>query len=153
MREGTKDGLVSVGLGARDTLRLEMGYLLYGNDVDERHTPLEAGISWAVKLDKGNFFGRERLVHQRQEGLKRKLRGIKMTGRGIPRSHYEIHFHGKKIGEITSGTFSPTLKQGIGLGYLEAGVVDAISVDVVIREKETPAVVVKPPFVAGSIKR
>jgi aminomethyltransferase len=153
LTEGKADGLVPVGLGARDTLRLEMGYLLYGNDMDEKTTPLAAGIGWAVKLDKGNFFGRERLVRQKQEGLKRKLRGLKMTGRGIPRSHYGIHFHGKKIGEVTSGTFSPSLKLGIALGYLEAGVVDAISVNVMIRDRETPAVVVKPPFVPGSIKR
>ena len=153
LQEGSREGLVPVGLGARDTLRLEMGYLLYGNDMNESYTPLEAGIGWAVKLDKGYFMGRERLLEQKKDGVKRKLRGFKMTGRGIPRSHYPIELNGKKIGEVTSGTFSPTLKSGIAMGYVEAGIVDAISVDILIREKRHPVTVVKPPFVQGSIKR
>ncbi len=153
LKEGAKDGLAPIGLGARDTLRLEMGYLLYGSDMNEKITPLEGNIGWALKLDKGFFLGRGSLAKQKEIGVKRKIRGLRVTGRGIPRAHYEVRVAGKKIGEVTSGTFSPSLKIGIALAMLDADVKTAADVNVVIRDKEVPAVVVKPPFVEGSIKR
>lgn len=153
MKEGASGGLVPIGLGARDTLRLEMGYSLYGNELNEETTPLEAGLAWIVKLDKGNFFGRERLLEQKEQGLRRKIRGLKMTDRGIPRPHYEVNSQGKKIGEVTSGTFSPTLKMGIALAMLDAGVKEGQEVSVRVRDKESKALVTKPPFVAGSVKK
>jgi len=153
MKEGREDGLTAVGLGARDTLRLEMGYLLYGNDMNVDTTPMEVGLAWIVKLDKGHFFGRDRLLEQKKEGVTRKIRGIKMVERGIPRTHYEIRKEGRKIGEVTSGTFSPTLKVGVALAMLDANVADHMEVTVSIRDKEVQALVTKPPFLAGSIKK
>ncbi len=152
-KEGEESGLVPIGLGARDTLRLEMGYLLNGSDMNEDITPLEAGIGWAVKLDKGNFVGREVLLKQKEEGLKRRLRAIKVTGRGIPRPGFDVKKDGKCVGALTSGTFSPTLKCGIALGMLDVDVALKDEVQIHIRNKEVPGKVVKPPFVPGSIKR
>jgi len=153
LSEGKTAGIMPVGLGARDTLRLEMGYLLYGNDMKEDTTPLEAGISWAVKLEKGHFIGRDALLQQKEKGIRRRLRGIKMKGRAIPRSHYELTDGSKKIGEVTSGTYSPTLKQGIALGYIEPTFKNGDEIFVTVRGKAQSAEIVKPPFVVGSIKR
>ncbi len=151
--EGKKEGLKAIGLGARDTLRLEMGYLLYGNDMNEDVTPLEAGVNWIVKLEKGNFLGRDALLKMKEKGVPRRIRGLKMKGRPIPRPHYEIHSGGWKIGEVTSGTFSPTLRQGIALGFVETGAENATDLNVVVRKREEPAVIVKPPFVKGSVRK
>jgi aminomethyltransferase len=113
-------GGVPVGLGARDTLRLEMKYCLYGNDIDETTTPLEADIGWTVKFDKGDFAGKKRLEKQRDGGVKRKLAGFVMVDAGVPRHGFEIiDVDGKKIGGVTSGSYSPSLNENIGLGYLD----------------------------------
>ena len=105
--EGEESGLMPAGLGARDSLRLEMGYALYGNDLDEEHTPLESGLGWITKLDKGDFVGREVLVRQKEEGLARRLVGLKLTDRGFPRPGYEVLHDGEAVGIVTSGTVSP----------------------------------------------
>lgn len=145
---GASEKVMPVGLGARDTLRLEAGMLLYGNDMDETRSPIEAGIRWTVKPDKGEFIGRDVLVRQMSEGTAECLVGIRMLERGIPRHGYGLHaVDGARVGELTSGTFSPTLKEGIGLGYVavdQAGEGNRLAVD--IRGKQIGATVVKPPF-------
>jgi len=142
-------GVVPCGLGARDSLRLEVAYRLYGNDMDEQHTPLEAGLGWIVKLDKpGGFVGSDALIRQKQEGLKRRLAGFKLTGRGIARQGYPVVKDGQGIGEVTSGTMSPVLKESIGLAYVPAALAkEGSAFDVEIRGKPVPARVVKTPFV------
>jgi aminomethyltransferase len=141
-------GGVPVGLGARDTLRLEMKYCLYGNDIDESTTPLEADIAWTVKLDKGDFVGKETLVAQKNDGVKRKLAGFVMVDPGIPRHDYGIiNIEEKSVGRVTSGSYSPSLRENIGLGYLELPYDDVgteILVD--IRNKPRLARVVETPF-------
>lgn len=125
------------GLGARDTLRLEAGLCLYGNDIDENTTPLEAGLGFVVKLQKEKFAGKESLQKQKSEGTKRKRIGVKMTEQGIPRADFEIRNEtGEKIGHITSGTFSPLLKIGIGMGYIQTDQAqEGNTVNVMIRDK------------------
>ena len=118
MEAGRPAGLQPAGLGARDTLRLEAGYCLYGNDLDEATNPLEAGLGWTVKLDKGDFVGKEALERVKAEGPERKLVGLVMETRGIPRPGYEILADGEAIGTVTSGTQSPVLGKGIALGYV-----------------------------------
>jgi aminomethyltransferase len=142
-------GAVPCGLGARDSLRLEVAYRLYGNDMDEEHTPLEAGLGWIVKLDKpGGFVGSKALIQQKQEGLKRKLIGFKLTGKGIARHGYPALNQGSRVGEVTSGTMSPILKESIGLAYLPSELSRAgTAFDVEIRGKPVAAQVVKTPFV------
>jgi aminomethyltransferase len=151
---GASAGLVPAGLAARDSLRLEMGYALYGNDLDESHTPLEAGLGWIVKLESGEFVGREALVRQREAGIERRLVGFRLLERGFPRSGYPVHRDGRPIGEVTSGIASPSLGVGIGMGYLA---IDATKpgtrVDVIIRDRPVPAEVVRPPFYSrGSLR-
>jgi len=138
------------GLAARDVLRLEMGYPLYGQDLFESGTALEAGLSWAVSFDKGEFRGRAALVRQREEGLPSRLRGLRVEDRRhIPRAHYPVFIGDQVVGEVTSGTYSPTLQTGIGLAYLwpqdVAAVGDVVEVD--IRGRRGRAEVVRPPFV------
>jgi aminomethyltransferase len=116
---GTAHGLEPIGLGARDTLRLEMGYMLYGNDIDDTTTPLEAGLGWTVKLAKGEFHGREVMVRQKAEGLTRKLVGFQLEGRRVPRHGMRILSEGRPVGVVASGTFSPSLERPIGMGYVE----------------------------------
>lgn len=141
------------GLGARDVLRLEMGYPLYGQDLGPDRSPLEAGLSWAVALDKGDFRGRDALVRQREEGLPSRLRGL-VTGdrRHIPRAHQPVLRDGVPAGEVTSGTFSPLLGAGIAMAYLSPG--DAFEpgseVEVDIRGRRAPARIVTTPFVDRS---
>ncbi|HEX2089222.1 MAG TPA: glycine cleavage system aminomethyltransferase GcvT [Actinomycetota bacterium] len=154
MQEGSSLGLEPCGLGARDTLRLEMGYPLHGNDITEERTPLEAGLGWAVAFDKGDFLGRAALLQQKEDGVQSRLWGLLMKEKLIPRAHYRVFDSDEQVGETTSGGFSPTLKVGIGLAYLsprerfKAGDV----VDVEVRRRRGPAEVVKPPFVASSPK-
>jgi aminomethyltransferase len=141
------------GLAARDVLRLEMGYPLYGQDLFESVTALEAGLSWAVSFDKGEFHGREALIRQRDAGLPSRLRGLLMEDRRrIPRAHYPVMRGDDIVGEVTSGTFSPILQTGIGLAYLwppdVADVGDQVEVDV--RGRRGAATVVRPPFVDRS---
>jgi aminomethyltransferase len=114
-------GLELVGLGARDTLRLEMGYMLYGNDLDDRTTPIEAGLAWTVKLAKGDFLGRDVLARQKTEGPGRRLVGFQLEGRRVPRHGMRIAHGGRTVGTVTSGTFSPSLERPIGMGYVEPG--------------------------------
>src|SRR3954467_6600772 len=117
---GAEDGLAPCGLGSRDSLRLEMGMALYGNDLDEDHTPLEAGLAWVTKLAKGDFVGRDALAAQKEAGVQRKLVGFRLKERGFPRPHYTVTFEGRTVGEVTSGTMSPTLGEGIGMAYVSA---------------------------------
>jgi aminomethyltransferase len=143
-------GGVPCGLAARDVLRLEMGYPLYGQDLFESVTALEAGLSWAVSFDKGEFRGREALLRQRDAGLPSRLRGLKMEERRhIPRAHHPVMRGDDTVGEVTSGTFSPLLQRGIALAYLwppdPADVGDHVEVDV--RGRRGRATVVRPPFV------
>ena len=154
LERGAAVGLKPAGLGARDTLRLEMGYALHGNDISEARTPLEAGLSWAVSLDKGEFRGRDAIVKQKELGIPARLRALRMEGRLIPRPHYPVFSDGAQVGETTSGTFSPTLRVGIALAYLSPpdrfGPGDRVEVDV--RGRRGEAEVVKPPFVESSPK-
>jgi aminomethyltransferase len=152
LQGGRQLGMEPCGLGARDTLRLEMGYPLHGNDISEDRTPLEAGLSWAVAFDKGEFRGRDALVRQREEGITARLRALRMADRLIPRPHYPVLEGDDHIGETTSGTFSPTLKVGIALAYLpeRLGPGDRVTLDV--RGRRGEAEIVKPPFVDRSPK-
>ena len=147
LEAGREFDIEPCGLGARDTLRLEAGMCLYGNDIDENTTPLEARISFVVKFDKENFIGKEALLKQKEEGIKRRRVGIKMIDRGIPRKGYGIYKDGEKIGEITSGTFSPFLENGIGMGYVKIEhAKEGEEVTVEIRERRLKAEIVKLPF-------
>jgi aminomethyltransferase len=144
---GAGAGLVPCGLGARDTLRFEACMALYGNDIDDTTTPLEAGLDWIVKLDKGPFLGREALVRQQAEGVRRKLVGLEMMGRGIARHGYPLWVGSAQVGVVTSGTQAPTLGKAFALGYLPTGhtAVDT-NVDVEIRGQKVAARVVPMPF-------
>jgi len=140
-------GVPPCGLGARDTLRLEAKMALYGNDIDDTHTPLEADLGWIVKLEKGDFVGRDVLQREKSEGLNRKLVGFEMIDRGIARHGYPIVEGSDEIGVVTSGTHSPTLKKAIGLAYLPQGKsAPGTEFSVLIRGKETRARVVPTPF-------
>ena len=146
-QEGMPHGLKPIGLAARDTLRLEMGYCLYGNDIDDTTSPLEAGLGWIVKLSK-DFIAKEILEKQKAEGIKQKLVGLEMIEKGIPRNGYEIeNKDGETIGRVTSGTQSPTLQKPIAMGYLSIGYAKINSeVFIKIRDKSLMARVVKMPF-------
>jgi len=144
---GGPQGLKPIGLGARDTLRLEMGYCLYGNDIDDKTSPLEAGLGWITKFNK-DFTAKEILESQKKQGVKSRLVGFEMLEKGIPRSHYEIKdFSGMTIGYVTSGTQSPTLGKAIGLGYVSPvfSKIDA-KIFIKVRDKLLQARVVKLPF-------
>jgi aminomethyltransferase len=152
---GAGDGLIPAGLGARDSLRLEVGYILYGNDLDERRTPLEAGLGWVVKLDKGDFVGRDALARQKEEGLRERLVGFVLLEKGFPRHGYEIRHQGEPAGEVTSGVLSHSTQQGVGLGYVAVEAAKAgTEIEVMIRDRAIPARIVKPPFYTeGSLRR
>lgn len=136
-----------VGLGARDTLRLEMGFCLYGNDIDKTTNPLEAGLGWITKLKKNNFIAKEILQKVKEVGLKRKLVPLETEERAFPRHGYDITADGRKIGKVTSGTVSPILEKPIALGYVEKEFAyEGSTVNFMIRGKEIPAKVVKLPF-------
>lgn len=147
MEAGREHGLLACGLGCRDTLRLEMKYALYGNDIDTAHNPYEAGLGWVVKLKKGDFVGRDVLASIKEAGPTRKLVGFKMEARGIPRNGYPILADGEAVGVVTSGTHSPSLGEAIGVGYVPKGLAKVDSkFSIEIRGKGVPAVVVKTPF-------
>jgi aminomethyltransferase len=147
MECGRHHELVPAGLAARNTLRLEAGLLLYGNDIDETTTVLEAGLEWICKLQKESFIGRDALVRQRQCGIKRILAGFEMTDRGIAREKYPIEMDGKNLGIVTSGSHAPFLKKNIGLAYLPMDLSTAgTEIRVIIREKSVKAKVVLTPF-------
>ncbi len=135
------------GLGARDSLRLEMGMALYGNDIDDTVTPLEANLAWLVKLPKGDFVGRDALARQKQQGVAKRLVGFTMQDRNFPRHGYPVFYDGSPSGTVCSGTMSPTLGIPIGTCYLPTAVAkEGTQFEVEIRGKRLPATVVKPPF-------
>jgi len=144
---GGSEGLVPAGLGARDTLRLEKAYPLYGHELDDDTTPLEAGLSWVTKFSKPEFLGREALMQQKNRGVKRKLAGLELLGPGIARANYRLSKQDRGIGWITSGTKSPSLGKSISLGYIEFEE-SAIGnlVDVEVRGRRVPAKIVALPF-------
>ncbi len=147
LEAGRGEGLVPAGLGARDSLRTEMKFALYGNDVDDEHTPLEAGLGWIVKLDKGDFVGRAVLERQKAEGVRRKLVGFELSESGVPRHGYRIVKDGSAVGVVTSGTFGPSVKKPIGMGYVPSELVSEGSTFAVeIRGRPVAAKVVKTPF-------
>lgn len=149
-KAGEPLGLKNIGLGARDTLRLEKGFCLYGNDIDDTTSPIEAGLGWITKFAEGKeFVDRELLARQKAEGVQRKLAGLKLIGRGVPRHGYRIAAPGgEEIGHVTSGTMSPCLKAGIALGYVAAPYAAVgTRVAVVIRDRLIEAEVVALPFV------
>ena len=145
---GEADGIVPAGLGCRDSLRLEMGFCLYGNDINENTSTLEAGLGWITKLNKGNFIGRESLVSQKENGLNKKLVPIIFDNKVFPRKDYEISKDNKVVGKITSGTVSPILEKPIALGYVKSDLAEeGNSIEVIIRGKPMPAKITKLPFV------
>ncbi len=140
-------GLQPIGLAARDTLRLEAKMALYGNDIDDSTTVYEADLGWIVKLKKGDFIGRDVLLRQKEEGVKRILAGFEMVGRGIARHGYPLVHNGEECGRVTSGSFAPYLKKNIGLGYLPPELSPVgTEIAVLIRGMEVPAIIVETPF-------
>lgn len=145
---GKEFDIQPIGLAARDSLRLEMGFCLYGNDIDQTTNPLEAGLSWITKLNKTDFIGKDILLNVKKEGLKRKLVGLVSDSKSFPRHGYSIKNDGKVIGQITSGTVSPVLEKPIAMGYVDNEFAnEGTTVNFLIRDKEIPAVVVKFPFI------
>jgi aminomethyltransferase len=147
MEAGKAFGIKPIGLGARDTLRLEMGFCLYGNDINDTTSPLEAGLGWITKFDK-EFTNADNLKAQKEAGVKRKLIGFEMLEKAIPRAHYDIvNAAGEKVGEVTSGTMSPSLGRGIGLGYVSTDLSKpGTDIYIRVRNKDMKAQVVKLPF-------
>ena len=147
LEAGQAEGIKPAGLGARDSLRTEMKYALYGNDIDDDHTPLEAGLGWIVKMDKAEFTGKPALERQKAEGVKRKLVGFELTDAGVPRHGYPILKDGERVGEVTSGTMGPSVKKPIGIGYVPVALAaEGSTFQVEIRGRPAGARVVKTPF-------
>ncbi|HEX5625641.1 MAG TPA: glycine cleavage system aminomethyltransferase GcvT [Saprospiraceae bacterium] len=148
MEAGKSQGLIPAGLGARDTLRLEMGFCLYGNDIDDQTSPLEAGLGWITKLDKGEFNGKSLMLQQKQAGLQKKLVGFEVQERRVPRHGYAIlDNQGEEIGVVTSGTHSPSLQIPIGMGYVPTAFAkEGTEILIRIGAKSIPARVVRLPF-------
>lgn len=147
MQTGKRHALLPIGFGARDTLRLEAAMPLYGQDMEDETSAVEAGLSWAVDFDKTNFVGRERNLREKEKGARRRLVGFEMIERGIPRHGFPIEKDGKTLGAVTSGTFSPTLKKNIGLGYVPAEESKiGNEFEIVIRSQKVKARVVPLPF-------
>src|SRR6266849_6248218 len=154
MQAGKVDGIQPIGLGARDTLRLEMKFALYGNDIDETTNPLEAGLGWVVKTAKGEFIGRAAIEKVRARGVARKLVGFEMVEPSVPRHGYRLLKDGEPMGVVTSGSFSPSLERCIGMGYLRADLAPAgTEFDVDIRGQAHRARVAKTPFVPSKAKK
>lgn len=144
---GKEFNIQPVGLGARDSLRLEMGFCLYGNDIDETTNPLEAGLGWITKLQKKSFIGKEAILKIKDEGLRRKLIPLLIEDKAFPRHGYEVVYNGKKVGTVTSGTVSPILEKGIAMAYVESEyAVEKNHLFILIRGKEVSAEVVRLPF-------
>lgn len=147
LETGASYGIKPCGLGARDTLRLEAGMCLYGNDIDEETTPLEAKLDFAVKFEKLSFIGREALFKQKEEGIKKARVSLKMVDRAVPREGARVWLNGKEVGYLTSGTFSPLLKYGIAMGYVSVDyAVEGSILEVEVRNSRFRAEVVKMPF-------
>jgi aminomethyltransferase len=146
---GQKYGVQPIGLGARDTLRTEMKYSLYGHEIDDTTNPMESGLGWVVKLQKGDFIGRTPMAQAKERGVPRKLIGFRMIDKGIPRADYGLlSFDKKPIGKVTSGTLSPTLNEGVGIGYVPSEMsAEGTEIFVDIRGRPTRAKIVKTPFV------
>lgn len=145
---GKKYQIQPAGLGARDSLRLEMGFCLYGNDIDETTNPIEAGLGWITKVNKGDFIGRDAILKVKEEGVKRKLVAMISEERVLPRHGYEIALNGEIVGNITSGTLSPILGHPIALGYVDENYIDSDEqLNVKVRNKEIPLTIVKLPFI------
>jgi aminomethyltransferase len=154
LEAGKEDGLVPAGLGARDTLRFEAALPLYGQEISENISPLEAGLGKFVKLDKEEFIGKPALARQKEEGIPRKLVGFEMVDRGVPRSHYEVYANGAKIGHVTTGSYSPSLKKNIGLALLDGSYSETgTGVEVVVRNRNLKAVIVETPFYKKKYKK
>jgi len=147
MEAGIEFDIAPIGLAARDTLRLEKRYCLYGNDIGASTNPYEAGLGWVIKLDKGNFIGRDSLERIKEEGIKRKLVGFELDSRTIPRHGYVIRKDDKEVGKVTSGCFSPILEKSIGLGYVNVHYANVgETIEILVREKAFSATIVKTPF-------
>ncbi|MCA9790541.1 MAG: glycine cleavage system aminomethyltransferase GcvT [Candidatus Eremiobacteraeota bacterium] len=147
------DFLAPIGLGARDTLRLESGYALYGHELSEEITPYDAGLAWVVRLDQP-FIGRDSLAAQKEAGLTHTVVGLEMEGKAIPREGYQVFHQDRQVGRVTSGTFSPSLKKGIGLALVELEArAPGTALEIDIRGRRNQATVVRPPFVRGSVRR
>jgi aminomethyltransferase len=154
MKAGKGDGIQPIGLGARDTLRLEMKFALYGNDIDETTNPLEAGLGWVVKPAKGEFIGRAAIEAMRAAGVTRKLAGFEMAERAVARHGYRLLKAGAPVGVVTSGSFSPSLERCIGMGYVRADLASVgTELDVDIRGRAHRARVAKTPFVPSHAKK
>lgn len=152
LEAGEEYGIKPIGLGARDTLRLESGFCLYGNDIDDSTSPIGAGLGWITKLNSWNtFLDRDLFVKQQEFGVQERLKGFVMEDRAIPRQHYEVcDAEGNRVGEVTSGTMSPMLKKGIGMAYVEKPYWKEGSVIYIkVRDKLAKAIVTKPPFYKG----
>jgi aminomethyltransferase len=153
LETGAPLGAVPVGLGARDTLRLEMGYRLYGNDIDETTNPLEAGLGWVVKPAKGDFIGREAIERVRAAGLRRRLVGLEVL-EGVARHGHPVVADGRSIGVVTSGSYAPSVDRAIALAYVESGyATSGTDVGVEVRGRVRPARVVKTPFLPPRVKK
>ena len=152
MKAAEPFGGLPCGLGARDTLRTEMGYALHGNELSPTITPVQARVGWAVGWKKDAFWGKDALVAEKAAGPERVSWGLLATGRGIPRAHCEVKRDGRAVGEVTSGTFSPTLRNGIALALLAPDVAEGDEVVIDVRGREVPARVVKPPFVEVGVR-
>lgn len=152
---GKKWGMLPVGLGARDTLRVEAKYPLYGHELDEKRTPVESGLKWIVKEKEKPYFGYEKIINQKNNGTEYNTTGIKLIEPGVLREHYKIYDEtGNKIGETTSGTYSPTLKEGIGIAYIKSQYIqDRRKVRVEIRGVKKDAIIWTGSFVQGSARR
>lgn len=147
LENGKSFGIKPIGLSARDTLRLESGYMLYGNDINEKTSPIEAGLSWIVKIDKGNFIGKAALEAQIKNGISKKLIGFELKEKGIPRSHYPLFYKDRQVGEVASGTLSITLEKPIGMAYVDNPKITAgEEMQLDIRGKRLKGEVVKLPF-------
>lgn len=148
MDKGEDKGLKPAGLGARDTLRLEKALCLYGNDIDESKNPLEAGLGWTIKFDKDDFNGKEQLEKVKENGVKKKLVGFIMSERGIPRHGYKIIIDNEEVGEVTSGSYSPTLDENIGLAYIDKKYARKdTEIQIRIRKREVKGKIVDTPFI------
>lgn len=146
--EGAEYGIEAIGLAARDSLRLEKKMCLYGNDIDKTTNPLEAGLGWITKLDKGDFIGRDVLLKVKEEGVNRRLVAFELDGPGFPRHGYKIFKDEEELGVVTSGTVSPMLEKGIGLGYVKKGFTKVgTTIEIEVRKKMIPALIIKPPFI------
>mgnify|MGYP000865786807 FL=1 len=152
LREGKSQGLIPVGLGARDTLRLEMGYSLYGHELSQTINPLEAGVGFAVKFNKEAFIGKDALEAIKNEGIKREIVAFLTEGRVIPRSGYQVLCQNKPVGVVTSGTFSPTLERGIALALIEKGL-PAEGLTLEVRGQQKALIRTNLPFVKGRVKK